>query len=207
MSRPADGMAPGPPARRSWGARMASNPKVLIGAGVTVLGAVASVVTILAFFSSGVPRFAGDVSDAGAAARFVEFATGHDQAIVHVDLECVESEAARCDARSTPPGFDTMGQLVLAVYPGATKPAPEACGSLVLVAETVPTGAPCEDVSWFHVHIPEAGDAQLSNGPTGAGSIVLKGYFSVSVRGPLGTAPPGVSNIVLNAINAAEVPE
>lgn len=62
-----------------------------------------------------------------------------------------------------------------------------------------------DGVVWFEVVIPTSGsDSSISNGPRGAGWIIVKGYFSDS-RTELGDAPPDADQYVLRAVNISEV--
>lgn len=46
-------------------------------------------------------------------------------------------------------------------------------------------------------------NAIVSNGSYGAGGVVLKGYFEVSVDGVEGSAPPDVQNIYLKGVDSS----
>ena len=53
---------------------------------------------------------------------------------------------------------------------------------------------------WVHLSRKDPFDAQLDNGPYGAGHIVVHGYFAISLRQALGSAPPEVHHIFLRAV-------
>src|SRR5258708_10943410 len=57
---------------------------------------------------------------------------------------------------------------------------------------------------WFHINTAGT-DAQANNGSYGAGALVLKGYFEVSVQGVLGSDPQDVENIFLKGIDSSTV--
>ena len=52
----------------------------------------------------------------------------------------------------------------------------------------------------MHLSRKDTFDAQLDNGPYGAGHIVVHGYFAISLRQALGSAPPEVQHIFLRAV-------
>ena len=152
-----------------------------------MLGATASVLSILAFFSDGdVPRFTAEISSLSSARAFVTFIEAHDQEIISLDITCTESDTARCLTRGGVPG---RPGVVVKVYTG------EDC------RET----DDCPGTYWINVQY-EGTDAHVANGPTGAGSVTVKGYFSVALQGVLGnTAPVEVLNVRLRGLNQADV--
>ena len=73
--------------------------------------------------------------------------------------------------------------------------------------ETQETTLPIHATSgeyWFHIDTAGT-DAQANNGQYGAGLLVVKGYFEVSVQGVLGAYPQEVQNTFLKGVDSSAV--
>lgn len=172
------------------GSRDASKTtKVVAGIIVATLGAVASILSIIAFIrSNDAPdKFEGQITRPEAAKNFVDFAKANDGKIVYLNVECIYSEEGSCAQNQDPISKDP----VLEVYTGSR----------------CELGQGCKGGNWFRIHYdPNTSDASVSNGPYGAGSLVIKGYFSASLRGVLGANPQEIINFQLNAVDRKDVP-
>ncbi|MGG8406450.1 hypothetical protein ACM614_07360 [Streptomyces sp. 12297] len=158
------------------------------------------------FAPKGPPKYVGDLAIISDNQRFQKMLHQQDGHVIHVNTLCRQFEAtrtacgdlwrtARLEESREQPGT-RLGLLEITTDP--------TCdvwdeGSLGL------TKSPCPDAYWIWIHLdPETG-AQMDNGKYGAGSTVIKGYFTVSVAGQLGSTPPGVTNVHLRSVNAADV--
>ncbi len=177
--------------------------KSLIVVAAGVLGAVASIVTILAFLQSqhsGPPSFNGDLTSS--AARFSSFLSGADGKIAYIQIQCGTVDAngnwehnqnnsptSQCIAM--PVGVDGLTfRFILSLgsfsapqyYFGPSNPALDPKTAWVNVVVTPNTGA------------------EAYNGPRGAGWIVIKGYFQITSM-QFGDAPPGSDDYELRAVS------
>jgi hypothetical protein len=133
--------------------------------------------------ASGAPAaFSSALTDQSAALGFIGFLQGHDGRTVHLDVHCNGSDAAPCSSTQ---------QAELAVYTG------QKCG-------TSSVGGACPGAWWFEISDPN--HAALTANEVGAGSLKVKGFFTVKVQGARGDKPPGVMNVLLAAVPPQDVP-
>jgi hypothetical protein len=122
---------------------------------------------------------------------FVSFATENDYQVRRVNLECLLDEGQGSCAWVRQAVASESGETILYV---STKP-----GCRLGVLNGNPTSADCV-THWIHVRKGEPFDAQVDNGEYGAGNVVVRGYFAISLRNALGSAPQNVKHIFLRAV-------
>lgn len=170
------------PDQTNRGAVGADGGRVRLGAILAtiaaLIGIVGGAIAVWQFVQNRVDRFEGDVTHQATADRLVNFATGHDARVVWLNLTCRASTAPApaCDG-NTPPPFDEQALLPIHASSGRY---------------------------WLHIYT-AGSDVQADNGPYGAGSLVVKGYFTISVRGVLGSDPPDVQNVDLHGVSSSSV--
>jgi hypothetical protein len=147
-------------------------------------------------------NFQGDISNLPKAADFVHFITSKDGKVIRLDVLCQEPAEgqSQCDAAPDFAPDETAGlNVLLAVYTRQSKPPKESCGSPAELNYAPP--ADCTGVYWMHFFVGKGVNAQITNGPTGAGSTRYHGSFSLVVQGVLGTSPKTIQNVSLSAVN------
>ena len=123
---------------------------------------------------------------------FISFATENDYQVRRVNLECLLDEGQGSCAWVRQAAVATeSGETILYV---STKP-----GCRLSVQNVNPTGSDCV-THWIHVRKGDPFDAQVDNGEFGAGNVVVRGYFAISLRNALGSAPQNVRHIFLRAV-------
>lgn len=161
--------------------------KKLWGAVVAIsilVGIVAGIVTIYQLFQNRIDRFEGDIGEQAKADGLVDFVQSHDAKVVWFNVVCHEDLPGHpCETGVAGSELDQQsraeGKLVIAVH------------------------ATSGDY-WFHVKTDNS-NAEADNGPYGAGSIVIKGYFTVSVRGRTGITPPNIQNFNLDGVDSSTI--
>ncbi len=122
---------------------------------------------------------------------FLAFADTHDGKVVKLETQCLYHAGARsCVDQADPLNSATV---LLDLNDDASCP-PDRQG-------------PCDGSVVLFFFEQSASDAQIDNGQYGAGSIVVRGYFTLSKRGHLGTLPATASAIYLTAVPADKVPK
>ncbi|MBB5868881.1 hypothetical protein F4553_002260 [Allocatelliglobosispora scoriae] len=161
-----------------------------IVAGVaTLIGITSGVIGIAEFLDRGTPAFAQPIDTVEGMREFLSFADEHDGELVRLETRCVFHDGPMPCSQQGDPLQRASVLLDLNADPSCDPDRVQPCtGSVVLFffAENVT-------------------DAQIDNGEYGAGSIVVRGYFTVSRRGSLGTLPEGTTAIYLTAVPADEV--
>jgi hypothetical protein len=177
--------------------------KGLIVATTGVLGAVASLVTILAFLQSqhsGPPSFDGDLTSS--AAQFTSFLSGDDGKIAYIHIQCGmvdvngnwdhnqnNSPNSKCIA--LPQGADGVNfRFILSL--GSFSAPQYYYGPANSALDT--------QTAWVNVVVTTNTGAEAYNGPRGAGWIEIKGYFQITGM-QFGDAPPGSNDYELRAVS------
>jgi hypothetical protein len=149
-------------------------PARVIGGAALLIGLATGVLTLYDRFATGSVEFEGDVSTQEGAQRFAEFALRHDGEVAELDLGCVdEGNQSRCMAEA--PFGDTLLWVFTAercVSPGDYSGLPSCSGGYV-----------------FELGSTEGTDAVIRNGPTGAGSLIVRGRFRIRDAGFAGLFP------------------
>jgi serine/threonine protein kinase len=132
--------------------------------------------------SSAPASFASTLTDRSEATGLIAFLRSHDDRVVHLDVHCSGSDAAPCSSTQ---------QAELAVY------TEKKCGSASV-------GGACAGAWWFDIR--DANRDALTANEVGAGSLKVKGFFTVKVQGVMGSKPPEVMNVLLTAVSPKDVP-
>ena len=137
------------------------------------MGVFAAGFAVWTYLQTQVPSYGSstDIDDQQNADSLIQFLNGNDSKKVHVDVVCRGSPGSACDATGT--GVQSLAE-----------------GSPVLSVNS--NG----QTYWLHISTGNSG-SQADNGGYGAGALVIKGNFTVSVRGTSGVTPPGIQNINL----------
>ncbi len=141
------------------------------------------------------PSFNKSLDTHAAVAEFISFAKGNDYQVRRIDTMCLnEGEQSCLWAPKLEDPQDKNPPIVLVLSDrggcrlsgGSVDPAEEDqvdCGKY-----------------WVHITVANKFDAQVDNGAYGAGNIVVHGYFAISLRHSLGSAPADVEHIYLRAV-------
>ena len=152
------------------------------------IGIIAAIITIIAggiaiwqaIHPNGPDTFEGDVTQASTANSLISFLQSHDGKVIRLDITCVSpGPSTACDVSSS--SNDSNPILPLPVGGDGSSAA-----------------------YWLHLD-PAGTNVEMDNGSYGAGSLVIRGYFEVSVRGVLGSDPPNVQNVFLTGVNSSAV--
>lgn len=155
----------------------------VIGGIAAIIGIITGVIAIVHSLQNHIDSFEGEVAQQATADNFVSFANNHDGKVVWLNITCLSSLpgsvccAATRENCDAPPEMD--GYLIISVHGTSAK-------------------------YWFHINTAGT-DAQANNGSYGAGALVLKGYFEVSVQGVLGGEPQDVQNTFLKGVDSSAV--
>lgn len=159
---------------------------VAIGGLAVVAGLIASLLSIFGFFSpktqsssggvgtgptapSGLAEYAGELSTHAGATAFVAFAQENDGKQVHLELSCVDDfETATCYAEP----LDEM--ILLWVFTN------DRC--FIEDDENADLDS-CAGANVFWIGDRAGSNVSVSNGPSGAGSIEIKGDFGLADQG------------------------
>jgi hypothetical protein len=163
-----------------------------IGALAAVVGLIAGGLAIVEFVqrASGPATFTDPLHTSAGMRAFLRFADEHDGEVVRLDTRCLYQEGPRtCVDQSYPIDPDVV---LLDLNDGGTCE-PDRQG-------------PCDGSVVLYFFTKDVSEAQIDNGEYGAGSIVVRGYFTLSKRGNLGTLPPGAMAIYLTAVPPQDVP-
>jgi hypothetical protein len=127
---------------------------------------------VFEYVQSQTPSFgsATDIDQPQNANALINFLSNKDSKKVHLDFYCLGNGGGGCDTNSTIQQSQLEGNPVLAVDASSQT---------------------------YWVHVIAGGNAEADNGGYGAGALVIKGDFTVSVRGPSGVTPLGIQNINL----------
>jgi hypothetical protein len=183
-------VAPGnPPGRRRRGGLIAA----IIGAIATVIGIISGAIAIADYLGrdKGPAVFSESVDTASGMRNFLSFADKNDGKVVKLDMRCVYHDGPRTCVDQE----DFLHQAAVLLDLNAdTSCEPD-------------RQAPCDGSVVLFFFEQSSSEAQIDNGEFGAGSIVVRGYFTLSKRGNLGTLPPGVTAIYLTAVPAEKAPK
>jgi hypothetical protein len=144
----------------------------------------------------GMPSFEGSVTTRDQARDLVSFLNDHDGEVVKLDVSCgpyreMSRPDSGCNGNLGPedaPVIPRDGEQVAAMelFTKTTCPADDA-------------RARCDGTYWTVMRVGADDDEQVDNGSFGAGGLVVKGVFKALVRGAIGSAPPGVQVVELDA--------
>jgi len=151
-----------------------------IGIAAAVITIIAGVIAIWqAIHPNGPDKFSGDVTQQSIANNLISFLQSHDGKVIQLDITCVvpNSSTTVCDRGSA------SNESIIPLPVG---------------------GDGFSAAYWLRID-PAGTNAQVNNGSYGAGNLVVKGYFEVSVQGVLGDAPPTVQNIFLKGVDSSAV--
>jgi hypothetical protein len=173
---------PSPSGLRMTGEATSRNPwKIawaIVGGLAVLVGLVTGVLTLRDKFT-GPPTFNAMIESTDQSVDFVNFLKSNDGKQVHLDVTCKYSSTA-CHVPSS--NESLPGETILVLY----------------------TQHPCSDMFectsgayWLNLTKDPTSNVQINNGQYGAGSLVVKGPFSVAVEGQLGSNPPDVTNVTL----------
>lgn len=165
----------------------------LIGGVATVIGIISGAIAIADYMGrdKGPATFSESLDTTAGMRNFLAFADDNDGKVVRLETQCVYHKGPRSCVDQADPIGDAVVLLDLNADPSCS---PE-------------RQAPCDGSVVLFLFAQNVSDAQIDNGQYGAGSIVVRGYFTLSKRGNLGTLPPGVTAIYLTAVPAENVPE
>jgi hypothetical protein len=174
---------------------------IVVAAGV--LGAVASLVTILAYLQSrpsGPPSFDADLTSS--AAQFANFLSGSDGKVVYIHIQCGEadvngnwktssnnSQSSKCISLAE----DNSGTNYRFILSLGTFSAPQYYYGTANTSRDPQT-------AWINVVATPNTGAEAYNGPRGAGWLEIKGYFQVTSL-QFGDAPPESQDYELRAVS------
>jgi hypothetical protein len=160
------------------------NPWKLTWAVVAGVGVLVGLVTGLFTLRdklTGPPTFQSMIESTDQAADFASFLKDSDGKQVQLDVTCKWSSTA-CHWANSNKGESSPDEEILVLY----------------------TSQPCDDMFactsgayWLNLTKDPTSNVQINNGQYGAGSLVVKGSFSVGVEGQLGSTPPEVTNVAL----------
>lgn len=165
----------------------------LVAGVATVIGLITGAIAISDYLNrdTGPAKFTESVDTTTGMRNFLAFADEHDGELVRLEFQCVYREGSRsCVDQSDP-----FGQAAVLLDLNAN-PACEPDRQY-----------PCDGSVVLYFFVKNISEAQIDNGQFGAGSIVIRGYFTLSKRGNLGTLPPGVTAIYLTAVPVEQVPK
>lgn len=152
----------------------------LVGGVAVVVGLVSGLLTLWGQLT-GPPTFKATIESVDQSADFVTFLKNNDGKQVQLDVTCIWSSTA-CHMPTADEASSLLDGNILVLY----------------------TLQPCYDMFqctsgayWLHLTEDPTANVQIDNGGYGAGSLVVKGTFSVNVAGPLGAWPPEVMNVYL----------
>lgn len=168
-----------------------SKVKVIAALFAGVIAASSGVIGSINYFQTHnrFDAFSGEITSPETASKFANFPKGHDQKIVKLENECGETDKEL---------NITAGQVAPDSHcffmPGQTEQQEHgvlATGQYTAYqyrqSSTAGTNIDA-NTTWFEVNIPDSdSDSNMSNGPKGAGWLIVKGYFSNS-RTSIGTA-------------------
>lgn len=183
-------VAPGNlPRKKRTGAVIAA----VIGAVATVVGIISGAIAISDYLhrDKGPAKFTESLDTSKGMRDFLSFADSHDSKVVRLETQCVYHDGPRSCVDQADP---LENATVLLDLNDDDSCAPDRQG-------------PCDGSVVLFFFAENASDAQIDNGQYGAGSIVVRGYFTLSKRGNLGTLPPGATAIYLTAVAADKVPQ
>jgi hypothetical protein len=143
------------------------------GVAGAILAAAALALGVWQYVQAQTPSYGSqtDIDNTQNAGDLIDFLKSNESKKVHLDFYCLGTGGGGCDTASTTQESIFEGNPVIAVSANG-------------------------QTYWIHA-ASGSGNAEVDNGRFGAGAIVVKGDFNVSVRGPSGTSPPGIQNIVL----------
>jgi hypothetical protein len=165
----------------------------LVAGVATLIGLVTGVIAISDYLNrdTGPARFTESIDTTTGMRNFLAFADEHDSELVRLEFQCVYHEGPRsCVDQSDP-----LGQAAVLLDLNANT----ACDPN--------RQYPCDGSVILFFYAKNVSEAQIDNGSFGAGSIVIRGYFTLSKRGNLGTLPPGATAIYLTAVPPEQVPK
>jgi FHA domain len=152
----------------------------IVGGLAVLVGLVTGVLTLKDKLT-GPPTFKAMIESTDQSVAFANFLKNNDGKQVHLDVTCKWSSTA-CHLANPNIGESSPDETMLVLY----------------------TLHPCSRILectsgayWLHLTKDPSSNVQIDNGAYGAGSLVVKGPFSVTVEGQLGSAPPEVTNVSL----------
>jgi hypothetical protein len=153
----------------------------IVGGVALLVGLVTGALTLRSQLT-GPPTFSSTIESVDQSADFANFLKDNDGKQVQLDVACKSSSTA-CQL-----AYEDWARAIL----------PD---GHILVLYTL---HPCQDINkclpdsgqyWLHITQDPSANVQVDNGRYGAGSLVLKGSFSVVVVGQLASEPPWVMNV------------
>jgi hypothetical protein len=150
-------------------------------AGIAVLVGLLTGLLTLRDKLTGPPTFKSIIESTSQAADFASFLKDNDGEQVHLDVTCKWSSTA-CHWANSNEGESSPDENILVLYTSHSCDDMFACTS----------GA-----YWLNLTEDPSSNVQINNGRYGAGSLMVKGSFSVGVEGQLGSTPPEVTNVAL----------
>jgi hypothetical protein len=152
-----------------------------IGTAAAIIGIIGGIIGIAKACEDDPPpkgpaTFTGELNSPTSADKFVSLANANDGKVVRLNVTCRYGGLV-CEGNSRP----------------------SLTGEDALLPVFTRTGR-----YYFHIYT-EGSDATANNGSYGAGSLVVKGYFTVNVQGELGSEGRGIQNVDLHGVSAAQV--
>ena len=151
----------------------------IVGGVAVLVGLVTGVLTLRDQLM-GPPTFKSTIESVDQSADFANFLKDNDGKQVQLDVTCKWSSTA-CHIPTADEASELLNEAILVLY----------------------TLHPCDDIGctsgayWLHLTQDPSANVQIDNGSYGAGSLVVKGSFSVNFAGQLGGWPPEVMNVYL----------
>ena len=152
----------------------------LIGTVAAIVGIIGGTIGIVKACKPQGPQgpaaFTADLGQQANVDNLVSFAKSNDGKVVRLEVTC-RSDSPFCNGNIKPDRPEEAALLPVSASVGKY---------------------------WFHIYTKDS-DATANNGSYGAGSLVVKGYFTVNVQGVLGAEPQDVQNIELHGVSPASV--
>ena len=156
---------------------------IVVGIGV-IIAIVAGLMTIIGHFQNSIDSFVGNIDEQAMGDSLVTFAQSHDSKVVWLNVVCHEDKPGHpCETGDYGSALQQQSSFE----------------NKVVIAVHATSGD-----YWLHVEVGST-NAEADNGPFGAGSIVIKGYFTISNRGKTGITPDNVNNIDLDGVDSSTI--
>jgi hypothetical protein len=141
------------------------------------------------------PSFNRSLDSHAAVTEFVRFAEQNDYQVRRIDATCLNEGDQSClwVPELTFEGDENDPKVLVLSDQRGCRLARDPNGPIDL--DQVSCGK-----TWLHITVANPFDAQVDNGAYGAGNIVVHGYFAISLRPSLGSAPPDVKHVYLRAV-------
>ena len=162
-----------------------------IAAVATLVGLISGGIAIVQYLNrnSGPVTFHDSIDTATGVTSFLRFVDAHDGQVVQLETRCLYHDGPRVCADYADPLGNAAAIIDLNTDPSCP---PDRT-------------APCPGSTVLYFFEKDTSEAQIDNGQYGAGNMVVRGYFTISRRGSLGTLPQDATAVYLTAVPADQV--